>query len=118
MALPEISGCIMVTGGSKLMATKAPQKAARAHRRRASARGLVRVEVEAPKKDIGLMRALAEVLRGESKRADTVRSALANALLRPEIKTVFDVFGTDLPDRAFNGVLDQPRRDRWRDVDL
>lgn len=100
------------------MATKSQRKATRAHRRRAAARGLIRVEVQAARKDAGLIRALAETLRNKSERADALRSTLANALQPPEIKTAFDVFGSDLPDEAFSGVFDQPRRDRWREVDL
>jgi hypothetical protein len=100
------------------MATKSQRKATRTHRRRAAARGLVRVEVQAAKKDVGLIRALAQTLRDKSQRADAVRSAMANALLARELKTAFDVFGSDLPDEVFNGVFDQPRRDRWREVDL
>jgi hypothetical protein len=100
------------------MTAKSQRKATRAHRRRAAAHGLVRVEVQAAKKDAGLIRALAETLRGRSARAESLRSALANALLDPEIRTAFDVFGSDLPDEAFSGVFDQPRRREWREVDL
>jgi hypothetical protein len=51
------------------MASKSQRQATRTHRRRATARGLVRVEVQAPKKDAGLIRALAQSLRrkGEKK---------------------------------------------------
>lgn len=65
------------------------------HRQGAAARGLVRVEVQAPRKDAGLIRQ-------------------AN----PEVKTAFDVFGSDLPDEAFEGVFDQPRERGWREIDL
>ena len=41
------------------MASKSQPKATNTHRRRAAARGLVRVEVQAPKKDADLIRALA-----------------------------------------------------------
>jgi hypothetical protein len=79
---------------------------------------LVRVEVQAAKNDAGLIRALAETLRGKSERAAALRSTLANALLNPDVKTAFDVFGSELPDDVFDGVFDQPRRDGWREVDL
>jgi hypothetical protein len=46
------------------MATRSQRKATRAHRTRAAQRGLVRVEVQARKQDAGLIRALAETLRG------------------------------------------------------
>jgi hypothetical protein len=100
------------------MAAKSQRKATRAHRRRAAARGLTRVEVQAPKKDAVLIRALAETLRGRTEKAEALRSTLANALMHPEAKTAFDIFGSELPDEAFTGVFDQPRQRGWREVDL
>lgn len=100
------------------MATKSQRKATRTHRRRAAARGLVRVEVQAAKNDASLIRALAETLRDKPERAAALRSTLASALLHPDVRTAFDVFGSELPDEAFEGVFDQPRRDGWREVDL
>jgi hypothetical protein len=78
----------------------------------------VRVEVQAPKKDAGLIRALAETLRGEAEKADALRSTLAKAVLNPEMRTAFDIFGSELPDEVFTGVFDQPRQRGWRRVDL
>ena len=100
------------------MTAKSQRKATRAHRRRAAARGLVRVEVQAPKKDAALIRALAVTLRGGTEKAEALRSTLANALMHPEVKTAFDIFGSELPDEAFTGVFDQPRQRDWREVDL
>jgi len=100
------------------MASKSQRKATRTHRRRAAARGLVRVEVHAPKKDAGLIRALAETLRGKTKEAETLRSALTKAVMPPELRTAFDIFGSELPDDAFAGVFDQPRQRSWREIDL
>ena len=100
------------------MASKSQRKATSAHRRRAAARGIVRLEVQAAKKDAGLIRAVADTLRGKPEKADALRSTLANALIHPEVKTAFDVFGSDLPDEAFDDVLDQPRERDWRQVDL
>ena len=100
------------------MASKSQRKATSTHRRRAAARGLVRVEVQAPKKDAGLIRALAETLRGKPERAAALRSILARALIHPEVKTAFEIFGSELPDEAFAGVLDQPRQRDWREVNL
>ena len=100
------------------MATKSQRKATRMHRRRSTARGLVRVEVQAPKRDAGLIRALAETLRGRAARAEELRSLLATALMHPEVKTAFDIFGSELPDEAFAGVFDQPRQGLWREIDL
>lgn len=100
------------------MATKSQIRATRSHRRRATARGLVRVEVQAPSGDAGLIRALAETLRSKPERAKALRSTLAQALVDPEIRTAFDIFGSDLPDDAFVGVFDQPRAKDWREIDL
>jgi hypothetical protein len=47
------------------MASTSRQKSRSAHRRRARTRGLVRVEVQARKKDAGLIEALAETLRNK-----------------------------------------------------
>jgi hypothetical protein len=102
------------------VATKSQLKATRTHRRRAAARGLLRVEIQAIKKDADLIRALAETLRGEAAKAEALRAALVRALNPPEAeaRTAFDVFGSDLPDEAFEGVFDQPRQRNWREVDL
>lgn len=100
------------------MAGKSQRKATRNHRRRAAARGLVRVEVQAPRQDAGLIRALAETLRAKDKKAEAVRSMLGNALVPPEVTTAFDVFGSELADEVFAGVFDRPRQKGWREVDL
>ncbi len=100
------------------MATESQIKATSTHRRRAAARGLVRLEVQAARADAGLIRAVAEALRGKPEKARALRSALEKVLLDPEIRTAFDVFGTDLPDNTFDGVFDQPRQREWREVDL
>ena len=100
------------------MAGKSQRKATRTHRRRAVARGLVRVEVQTRRSDAGLIRALAKTLRSNRKRAEALRSTLEKELIEPDMKSAFDVFGSDLPDEDFSGVFDQPRQKRWRKVDL
>jgi hypothetical protein len=105
-----------ISGGQ--VATKSQRKATRTHRRRAAERGLVRVEVQAPKRDAVLIRALAETLRGAAARADALRSAVSAALIDSEAKTAFDIFGSELPDEAFAGVFDQPRHRQSREIDL
>jgi formylmethanofuran dehydrogenase subunit B len=100
------------------VASKSQRKAISTHRRRAAARGLVRIEVQAPKRDAELVRAVAETLRGKAEKAEALRSALAQALMQPKAKTVFDIFGSELPDEVFAGVFDQPRQRNWREVDL
>ena len=100
------------------MASKAQRKATRMHRRRAAAHGLVRVEVQAPRKDVDLIRALAETLRSESEKARSLRSTLVKSLVHPGMSTAFDVFGSELPDEVFAGVFEQPRQKSWREIDL
>lgn len=100
------------------MATPSQRKASTGHRRRAAARGLVRVEVQAAKGDGGLIRALAETLRGDPERAKGLRAALEQALIDPQVKTAFDLFGSDLPDDVFAGVFDQKRQKSWRELEF
>ena len=97
------------------MASKSQRKATRTHRRRAAAPGLVRVEVQALSGDASLIRALARTLRGGTGRAEALRTMLAMSL---EVKTAFDVFGSELPDETFAGVFDRPRQLGWRAVEL
>jgi len=100
------------------MASKAQRRATRTHRRRAAARGFMRIEVQAAKRDANLIRALAAALREGSKEAERVRARLANVLSPHEPKTAFDVFGSDLPDEVFAGIFESPRHERWRDIKL
>jgi hypothetical protein len=100
------------------MASQSRRRATSAYRRHAAARGLVRVEVRAPKKDAGLIRALAETLRGKPEKAELLRSMLAEALTHSRVKTAFDVFGSGLPDETFADVFEHPRQRDWRNVDL
>jgi len=100
------------------MASKSQRKATRAHRRRLAARGLVRVEIQASKNDVVLIRAVAETLRGKPAKADALRSAMSAALTDPEVKSAFDIFGSELPDEAFAGVFDGPRERQSREIDL
>ncbi|MEQ9152811.1 MAG: hypothetical protein RLO06_15145 [Parvibaculum sp.] len=100
------------------MASRSQVRATSTHRRRAAARGLVRVEVQTARGDAGLIRAVAETLRSEPAKANALRSTLEKMLIDSEIKTAFDVFGSDLPDEAFAGVSDQARPRTWREIDL
>jgi len=100
------------------MASKAQRKATKSHRRRAAARGLLRLEVQAAKRDAALIRAVAATLREESEQAKTLRPTLVRVLVRSDIGTAFDVFGSDLPDEAFAGIFEQPRQLRWREINL
>jgi hypothetical protein len=100
------------------VASKSQRKATIAHRRRAAARSLARVEVQASKKDADLIRALAKTLCGKPDKAQDLRSKLAKVLVDPNVKTAFDVFGSELPDEAFADVFEQPRQRDCRKVDL
>jgi hypothetical protein len=100
------------------VASKSQRKATSAHRRRAAARGLVRLEVQAPRKDVELVRTVVATLRGEPGKAKALRSALEKALVNPAEMTAFDIFGSDLPDEAFAGVFEQPRERDWRKLKL
>jgi hypothetical protein len=100
------------------MASKSQRRATSTHRRRAAARGLVRLEVKTAKRDAGLIKAVAETLRGDPQEAKALRSTLEKALIDPQVKTAFDVFGSDLPDEAFAGVFEQRRQRGWREVNL
>jgi hypothetical protein len=100
------------------MATKAQRKATRTHRHRVATRGLVRVEVQAPKWDVGLIRTVAQTLRGDPAKADSLRSVLAGALSQDGAVNAFDIFGSDLPDEVFADVFGQSRQKEWRKLEL
>jgi hypothetical protein len=100
------------------VSSKSQRNATKVHRRRTAARGFVRVEVQAPKRDAALIRALAQTLRGRPENAAPLRSALARLVSAPELKTAFDAFGSELGDDAFAGVFEQPRHRDWREFDL
>jgi hypothetical protein len=89
-----------------------------APRRRRPSKGLIHIEVRAARRDTALIRAVAETLRGEPERARALRSTLEEALVGPEVKTAFDVFGSDLPEETFADVFDHPRPASWREVEL
>jgi hypothetical protein len=62
---------------------------------------------------LGLIRAVAETLRRRTEEAEALRLVLAKAVMPPELKTAFDVFGSELPDEAFASVFNQPRQRDW-----
>ncbi len=97
----------------------AQQKALSAHRRRRRDGGMVRVEVQVPAIDAAILRDVAAVLRGNSDAAQAMRNQLRSVIAKPRVDSVFDIFGSDLPDAYFDGVFEQTRRgDLPRDVDL
>ena len=100
------------------MPTTSQRKASTAHRRRAAARGLVRVEVQAAKADAALIRGIAETLRSDPEKAEAIRTSVRGLLRTTSTGTALDLFGSDLPDEAFEGVFTAARDRRWRAVDL
>jgi hypothetical protein len=97
----------------------AQQNALNAHRRRRRDGGMVRVEVQVPAIDAAILRDVAAILRGNSDTAQTVRNQLRSVVAKPRVESVFGIFGSDLPDRYFDGVFDQCRQaDPPRDVEL
>jgi hypothetical protein len=97
--------------------SSAQRKASAAHRRRASKRGLVRVEIQVPESDAYLLKGLAARLRGPSSEAKSARNEIQSLLSKPG-RTAFDMFSSDLTDAHFDGVFDHDRRELNRDVDL
>jgi hypothetical protein len=99
--------------------SNAQKKALANHRRRRKNNGMVRVEVQVPAIDAGIVRGVAAILRSQSDAAQTMRNQLRAVVLKPRVDNVFDIFGSDLPDAYFDGVFDQRRKDDApRDIDL
>jgi hypothetical protein len=97
----------------------AQRKALNTHRRRRRDGGVVRVEVQVPAIDVQIVRDLAAVLRGEPAAAQAMRVHLRSAVAEPQMATVFEIFGSDLPEDYFDGVFEQVRRDDApRDVEF
>jgi hypothetical protein len=94
---------------------RAQRNAVRSHRRQQKAKGLVRVEVQAPATDAALIREVAAELRSGSRRAAEVRSLLRRSL-RPE-KNLLQLLALDLPDDVVDRALARPK-DRGREVEL
>jgi hypothetical protein len=94
------------------------RKALDSHRTRRRNSGIVRVEVQAPSLDAALLKDVAAILRGGTEAAQTLRAQLRSAVATPDDATVFDIFGSSLPDEAFEGVFEASRHDLPRDVKL
>jgi hypothetical protein len=89
--------------------TNAQQKALSAHRRRRRDGGMVRVEVQVPAIDAGILRDIAAILRGKTDAAKAMRNQLRLVVARTRVATVFDIFGSDLPEAYFDGVFEHNR---------
>lgn len=74
------------------------------------------MEVQTYRCDAGLFRGLAETLRGEPERAARLRVMLGHAFNDKDIRTGFNVFGSDLPEEAFTEDFGEPRQKGWREV--
>jgi hypothetical protein len=85
------------------------RKAVIAHWTRRKDRGIVRLEVQAPASDAGLIRALGAALRGDEQRARELRAVLRSAL-RPEGNgTLLDLLACDISDELVDEALARPR---------
>jgi hypothetical protein len=99
--------------------TNAQRKAVTEYRRRRRGDGVVRVEVQVPAIDAQMVRDLAAILRGQPDAAQALRGRLRS--IAPQLRTVsvFDIFGSDLPDSCFEGVCDRSDRgDAPRDIEF
>jgi hypothetical protein len=56
--------------------------------------------------------------QGGSEEAQSSHATPPPSPAHPQPQTAFDVFGSDLPDEAFDEVFNQPRESGWREVDL
>ncbi len=71
---------------------------------------MVRVEVQVPAIDAQILRDVAAILRGKSSAAQAMCAQLRSVVAKPRAESVFDIFGSDLPDGYFEGVFDQGRQ--------
>lgn len=104
------------------MATRAPRetsghRAVQAHRRRRQERGIVRLEIQAPALDAGLLREVAQALRAEPERAEVLRSGLRSLLHPRPPASLREALRCDLPDEVVDDALARPH-DTGRDVSL
>ena len=71
------------------------------------------------KLDAGILRDVAAILRSKSEAAQAMRSQLRSLLARPRAVSIFEIFGSDLPDACFADVCGESRRgDIPRDLEL
>lgn len=87
-------------------------------RRFETARFGARSEIGPATDDLSLIQSALNVLRGEDRpKAKELRQAILGVLSEPK-STGADIFASDLPDEAFDGVFDSERQIKWREVDL
>ena len=97
--------------------TAAVHRAVQSHRRRRKERGIVRLEVQAPALDAGLLREVAEVLRSDPGRAETLRTGLRTLLHPSPSASLLEALRCDLDDEVFEEAMARPR-DTGRDIAL
>lgn len=86
------------------------------HRR---GRAVVRLEVQVPARDAAMVRNLAAILRSDTTAAEAARDRLRSTIAPQPATTVFDLFGSDLPDTCFERVFDASHRhDLPRDAEI
>ncbi|ULO23557.1 hypothetical protein [Methylocystis sp. SB2] len=72
-----------------------------------------------PPDDLALVQRVLEVLRGgDEHHAQKLRRAIIAALATPKTESVLDIFASDLPEDAFDGVFPDRREKGWREIDL
>lgn len=72
-----------------------------------------------PPDDLALVQRVLEVLRGDDEdHALRLRRAIIAALATPKTESVLDIFASDLPEAAFEGVFPDRREKGWREIDL
>lgn len=104
------------------MADTSQRKATKAYRSRAKRNGLVRVEVQAPKEFSELIKSVARALREDPAAALQLEKAV-----KPDAKgkkkrgrSALEAFMSmpDISGPEFDEVFDQPRKDKWRKIEL
>lgn len=91
------------------MGKTAQRRATANHRKRARAKGLVRLELTVPRADVAALRQLAEKLKGADQQAARFRQAMHSALKADAPKSALDIYASNLPDEYFEGVFDRKR---------
>lgn len=104
------------------MADTSQKRATKAYRARAKRSGLVRVEVQAPKEYSDLIKSVAKALREDPAAAFELEKAVRpNASGRKRLgRSALEAFMSmpDISGPEFDEVFDQPRKDKWRNIEL
>ncbi len=68
--------------------------------------------------DAEMIARILDVLRGEPAEAQELRRTILAALKKKRARNAIDLFASELPDEAFEGVFDRARQTGWREVEL